>query len=156
MQKITPCLWFNNNGEEAINFYASIFNDCKITNKKYYGEAGPGPKGSLLAATFQMEGQEFMVLNGGPIFQFSPAISFFVKCSTQEEVDNFWNKLSAEGQEQQCGWVTDKFGVSWQIVPSILGELLDDPDEIKSQKVMYAMLQMKKIIISDLKAAYEK
>src|SRR5438874_12970103 len=128
MQKIRPFLWFDGKAEEAMNFYVSIFKNSKIVSIMRYGEAGPGPKGTVMACTFELEGQEFMALNGGPHFTFSPAISFFVNCETQQEVDQLWEKLSAGGQKQNCGWLTDKYGVSWQIVPTILGELLRDQD----------------------------
>jgi predicted 3-demethylubiquinone-9 3-methyltransferase (glyoxalase superfamily) len=154
-QKITPFLWFDDNAEEAINFYTSIFKDSKITNVSRYGEVGPGPKGSLMTATFQLHGQEFIALNGGPMFKFTEAVSFFVKCKTQEEIDDFWEKLSAGGQKSQCGWLKDKFGLSWQIVPPILGELLNDQDAEKSKRVMMAMMKMGKIEIQKLKDAYE-
>jgi predicted 3-demethylubiquinone-9 3-methyltransferase (glyoxalase superfamily) len=154
-QKITPFLWFDDNAEEAINFYTSIFKDSNVTNVSRYGEAGPGPKGSLMTATFQLHGQEFIALNGGPMFKFTEAVSFFVKCSTQEEIDDFWEKLSAGGQKSQCGWLKDKFGLSWQIVPPILGELLNDQDPEKSKRVMMAMMKMGKIEIQKLKDAYE-
>jgi len=136
MQKIAPCLWFDGKAEEAMNFYTGIFKNSRVVDVMRYGEAGPGPKGSVLAVTFQIEGQEFMALNGGPMFKFSPAISLFVKCETQEEVDEFWAKLSEGGQPQQCGWITDKFGVSWQIVPTVLGTMLQDKDAEKSKRVM--------------------
>ncbi len=154
MQKITPFLWFDNQAEEAINFYTSIFKNSKIVNVSRYGEAGPGPKGTVMTATMQIEGQEFMVLNGGPQYKFTEAISFFVNCKTQEEVDMLWAKLSDGGEEGPCGWLKDKFGVSWQIIPTALGELLGDPDPVKAQNVMRAMLQMKKIDISKLKEAH--
>ena len=156
MQKITPFLWFDNNAEEAANFYISIFKNSKILNISRYGEAGPGPKGSVMSATFELEGQKFMALNGGPQFTFSPAISFFVNCETQPEVDELWEKLSAGGKKNRCGWLQDKFGVSWQIVPSILGKLLQDKDREKSKRVMQAMLQMDKLNIAGLKQAYER
>ena len=155
MQKITPFLWFNDNAEEAMNFYVSIFKDSRIVNTRRYGEAGPGPKGSVMTGTFQLEGQEFYALNGGPMFTFSQAISFLVDCQTQQEVDELWEKLSAGGEIQQCGWLKDRFGISWQIIPSILGELLGDKDSEKAGRVMQAMLQMKKIDIKTLKQAYE-
>src|SRR5690348_278964 len=123
MQKITPCLWFDDNAEEAMNFYASIFNNSEITGVTRYGEAGPGPKGSVMSVTAVLDGEEFMALNGGPVFTFSPATSFFVACATQAEVDMFWEKLGAGGEYQQCGWLKDKYGVSWQIVPTLLLEL---------------------------------
>ncbi len=153
MQKITPFLWFDGNAEEAVNFYTSIFKNSKIGSISRYGEGGPGPKGTVMSATFQLDGQEFMALNGGPVFTFSPAISFFVNCETQEEVDVLWEKLSEGGEKQRCGWLKDKYGVSWQIIPSALGELLNDKDAGKSEKVMTAMLQMDKIDIGKLKQA---
>jgi predicted 3-demethylubiquinone-9 3-methyltransferase (glyoxalase superfamily) len=154
MQKITPFLWFDGKAEEAVNFYTSIFKNSKIKNISRYGEAGPGPKGTAMSATFQLEGQDFMALNGGPQFTFSPAISFFVNCQTQEEVDELWEKLSAGGETQRCGWLKDKYGVSWQIIPSALGEMLHDKDPEKSKNVMKAMLQMDKIDVKGLKQAY--
>ncbi len=156
MQKITPFLWFDNQAEEAINLYVSVFKNSKILSVSHYGEAGPGPAGAVMTATFQLEGQEFMALNGGPDHKFTEAISLFVDCKTQAEVDELWEKLSEGGEQGPCGWLKDRFGLSWQIVPSILGELLDDPDPVKSQRVMQAMLQMSKIDIADLKAAYEQ
>jgi predicted 3-demethylubiquinone-9 3-methyltransferase (glyoxalase superfamily) len=155
MQKITPFLWFDNQAEEAMNFYVSIFKNSKIVSVSRYGDAGPGPKGSVMTATFQLDGQEFIALNGGPHFKFTEAISLFVKCQTQQEVDDFWEKLSQGGQKSQCGWLKDKFGLSWQIVPTILGELLGDKDREKSKRVMQAMLQMTKIDIEGLKRASE-
>ncbi|HUC29641.1 MAG TPA: VOC family protein [Candidatus Acidoferrum sp.] len=155
MQKITPFLWFDNQAEEAMNFYTSIFKNSKVGRVSRYGDAGPGPKGAVMSATFQLEGQEFMALNGGPLFQFTPAVSFFVNCETQEEVDHFWEKLSAGGKQEQCGWLKDKFGLSWQIVPSILGKLLGDKDPAKASRVMQAMLQMIKLDIAALKKAAE-
>lgn len=156
MQKITPFLWFDGNAEEAMNFYVSIFKNAKTGNISRYGDGGPGPKGSVMSATFQLEGQEFFVLNGGPMFSFSPAISFLVDCKTQEEVDELWEKLSEGGEKQRCGWLKDKFGLSWQIIPSELGKLMSDPDPAKSQRVMQAMMQMDKINIAGLKRAYEQ
>ena len=156
MQKITTFLWFDNQAEEAINFYTSIFKNSKILSVSRYGEGGPGQPGTVMTATFQLEGQEFMALNGGPEFKFTEAISFFVTCQGQAEVDELWGKLSAGGEEGQCGWLKDKFGVSWQIVPTALGELLGDKDAGKAAKVMQAMLQMKKIDIAGLKQAYEQ
>jgi predicted 3-demethylubiquinone-9 3-methyltransferase (glyoxalase superfamily) len=156
MKNITPFLWFDDNAEEAVNFYTSIFKNSKIGTVSRYGEGGPGPKGSVMSATFQLNGQEFMALNGGPVFTFSPAISFFVNCESQQEVDDLWDKLSDGGEIEQCGWLKDKFGISWQIIPTILGELLNDKDPEKSSRVMNAMLQMKKIDISGLKQAYEQ
>jgi predicted 3-demethylubiquinone-9 3-methyltransferase (glyoxalase superfamily) len=156
MQKITPFLWFNGNAEDAMHFYTSIFKNSKVGRITRWGEGGPGPKGAVMSVTFQLDGQEFMALNGGPQFSFSPAISFFVNCETQEEIDELWEKLSAGGQKQRCGWLQDKFGVSWQIIPSILGKLLHDSDPAKSKKVMQAMLQMDRLDISRLKRAYEQ
>ncbi|MGH6816008.1 MAG: VOC family protein [Hyphomicrobiaceae bacterium] len=155
-QKIVPFLWFDGNAEEAVNFYVSTFKNSKILTVMRYGEAGPGPKGSVMSATFQLEGQEFIALNGGPQFKFTEAISLFVTCETQEEVDGLWKKLSAGGQTQQCGWLKDKFGLSWQIIPSALGEMLQDKDAEKSKRVMQAMLQMDKIDIKRLRQAYDE
>ena len=156
MQKITPFLWFNDQAEEAMNFYVSIFKSSKVGRVTRYGEAGPGPKGSVMSATFQLEGQEFMALNGGPHFSFTPAISFFVNCETQEEVDELWQKLSAGGKKDRCGWLKDKYGLSWQIIPSALGKLMGDQNAAKAQKVMKAMLQMDKIDIAHLQQAYDE
>src|SRR3984893_10566078 len=153
MQKITPCLWFNNNAEEAVKFYPSRGYTRKIGAIARYGEAGPGPKGTVMVATFQLDGQEFLALNGGPQFTFSPAISFLVNCEAQEEVDELWEKLSEGGEKQRCGWLKDKYGVSWQIVPTALGKMMQDKDAEKSQRVMKAMLQMTKIDIEGLKRA---
>jgi len=154
MQKITPFLWFDDRAEEAVNFYTSIFKNSKVRSISRYGEDVPGPKGKVITASFQLAGQEFMALNGGPTFTFSPAISFFVNCETQAEVDEFWERLSEGGEKGQCGWLKDKFGVSWQIVPTALGELLNSRDAEKSHRVMQAMLQMGKIDIAGLKRAY--
>jgi predicted 3-demethylubiquinone-9 3-methyltransferase (glyoxalase superfamily) len=156
MQKITPFLWFNDQAEEAMNFYTLIFKNSKPGSITRYGEAGPGPKGAVMSATFQLEGQEFMALNGGPQFTFSPAISFYVNCETQEEVDALWAKLTEEGEEVQCGWLTDKFGLSWQIVPAGLIELLYSQEAEKSARAMQAMLQMKKLDIGKIRQAYEQ
>jgi predicted 3-demethylubiquinone-9 3-methyltransferase (glyoxalase superfamily) len=156
MQKITPFLWFDGKAEEAANFYVSIFRDSKVVSVTRYGEAGPGPKGTAMSVIFRLEGQEFFALNGGPQFTFTPAISFFVSCETQQEVDELWEKLSAGGQKNRCGWLTDKFGLSWQIIPSILGKMLQDKDAGKSTKVMQAMMQMDKIDIMGLKRAYDQ
>jgi predicted 3-demethylubiquinone-9 3-methyltransferase (glyoxalase superfamily) len=155
MQKITPFLWFDNNAEEAMNLYVSVFKNSKIVNVSRYGEAGPGPKGSVMVGTFQIEGQQFLALNGGPQYKFTPAVSFVVNCETQQEVDHFWEKLSEGGRTDQCGWLQDKFGLSWQVVPTILGQLLGDKDPAKSQGVMKAMLQMTKIDIARLQQAYD-
>lgn len=157
MQKITPFLWFNDNAEEAINFYTSVFKDAKILNISRYGDAGPGPKGTVMTATIELEGQKFMVLNGGPMFQFTEAISFFVNCKTQDEVNYFWDKLTADGgQPSQCGWLKDKYGLSWQIVPETLMQLMGDKDPKKANNVMRAMLKMGKIDIKKLQEAYDE
>jgi len=156
MQKITPFLWFDDKAEEAANFYVSIFQDSKLVNIVRYGDAGPGPKGSVMIATFQLDGQEFTALNGGPQFTFSPAISFVVDCKTQHEVDDLWERLSEGGEKLQCGWLRDKYGLSWQIVPSVLPELMRTTDEKRSQNVMKAMLQMTKIDIEHLQQAYDE
>jgi predicted 3-demethylubiquinone-9 3-methyltransferase (glyoxalase superfamily) len=156
MQKITPFLWFDGNAEEAINFYVAIFKNSKISSIARYGEAGPGPKGTVMTAAFQLDGQEFVALNGGPQFKFTEAISFWVRCETQEEIDEMWEKLSAGGAKGRCGWLKDKYGLSWQVVLPILGEMLQDKDAKKSQRVMTAMLQMDKIDISLLRKAYER
>jgi predicted 3-demethylubiquinone-9 3-methyltransferase (glyoxalase superfamily) len=155
-QKITPFLWFDGRAEEAANFYTSIFKNSKIKTISRYGEAGPGPVGSVMSVIFELEGQQFYALNGGPQFHFTPAISFFVDCKTQAEVDELWEKLSEGGRTDRCGWLTDKFGLSWQIIPSALGEMLGDKDPVKSQRVMKAMLEMTKIDIAGLKRAYEQ
>lgn len=149
MQKITPFLWFDGQAEEAMNFYVSIFKNSKVLSVM-------GPKGAAISVTFQLDGQEFIALNGGPQFTFSPAVSFFINCETQEEIDDLWAKLSAGGEEQPCGWVKDRFGLSWQVIPPILGKLIQDKDPQKSGRVMKAMLQMKKIDIQGLKQAYEQ
>jgi predicted 3-demethylubiquinone-9 3-methyltransferase (glyoxalase superfamily) len=155
MQKITPFLWFNDNAEEAANLYVSIFKNSKIGNITRYGDAGPGPKGSAMSVTFQLEGQDFYALNGGPKFPFTPAISLFVNCYSQEEVDQLWEKLSTGGRKDRCGWLQDKFGLSWQIIPTDLGKMLGDKDPEKSKRVMQAMLMMDKIDIKKLKQAYD-
>ena len=159
MQKITPFLWFDGKAEEAANYYVSIFSavggkNSKVLNVSRYGEAGPGPKGTAMGVTFQLDGQEFYALNGGPQFKFTEAISLFVNCETQEEVDDLWEKLSKGGEKSQCGWLKDKYGLSWQIVPTALGQMLGDKDPQKSRRVMEAMLQMSKIDVKALKAAY--
>jgi predicted 3-demethylubiquinone-9 3-methyltransferase (glyoxalase superfamily) len=154
VQKITPFLWFDNNAEEAMKFYTAVFENSKIGKVTHYPEGSPGPAGTLMTGTFQIEGQEFIVLNGGPLFKFTEAISFVVNCETQEEVDRCWEKLTADGgQEVECGWLKDKFGLSWQIVPTILFALMADKDPEKSKRVMQAMLKMKKIDIEGLKRA---
>ena len=158
MQKITPFLWFDDRAEEAASFYTSIFKNSKIVNIARYGDAGAQvtgrPKGTVMTVAFQLEGEEFVAINGGPHFKFTEAISFVVNCQTQHEVDEYWKKLSDGGREVQCGWLKDKYGLSWQIVPTILSEMLNDPDPKKSERVMKAMLQMKKIDIKGLKQAY--
>lgn len=155
MQKITPCLWFDKQAEEAAKFYVSIFKNSKIGRVTRYGEKGPGPKGSVMTVTFQLDGQEFTALNGGPIFKFTEAVSFVVNCRTQREVDELWEKLSEGGKEVECGWLKDKYGLSWQIVPIVLYEMLTDPDPAKTERVMQALLRMKKLSIEDLKRAYK-
>ena len=156
MQKIAPFLWFDDQAEQAMNFYVSIFKNSKVLSVTRYGDAGPGPKGTVMTARFRLEGQEFITLNGGPLFKFTEAISFVVNCDRQEEVDEFWEKLSEGGEKSRCGWLKDKFGVSWQIVPTVLGEMLEDKETEKSQRVMKAMLQMDKIDIEGLKRAYQQ
>lgn len=156
MQKITPFLWFDNQAEEAMKFYVSIFKNSKVVTVARYGDAGPGPKGSVMTAVFELDGQEFIALNAGPRFKFTEAISFVVNCDTQEEVDAFWEKLSEGGEIQMCGWLKDKYGLSWQIVPTILGKLMQDKDAKKANRVMNAMLQMKKFDIKTLKQAYDQ
>jgi len=156
MQKITPFLWFDGKAEEAMNFYVSIFKHSKVVRVTRYGDAGPGPKGTVMSATFQLEGQDFYALNGGPQFKFTPAISLFVNCETQQEVDELWEKLSAGGRKDQCGWLQDKYGLSWQIVPTTLEKLLGDKDPAKANRVMQAMMQMKKIDIKGLQQAYDR
>jgi predicted 3-demethylubiquinone-9 3-methyltransferase (glyoxalase superfamily) len=153
MQKITPFLWFDTQAEEAMNFYLSIFKNTKVLSVNRYGEGGPGPKGSVMTASFVLDGQEFVALNGGPHYKFTPAISFVVSCESQEEVDAYWDQLSAGGREDQCAWLQDKFGVSWQIVPKVLVTLLSDPNPAKAQRVMAAMMKMKKIDIAALQRA---
>ena len=155
MKKITPFLWFDDKAEEAMNFYVSIFKNSKVGSVTRYGEAGPGPKGSVMTATFTLDGQDFIALNGGPHFKFTEAISFSVDCKTQEEVDELSEKLSQGGQKSRCGWLKDKFGLWWQVVPTILSRLMADKDPQKAQRVMEAMLQMDKIDIEPLQRAYE-
>ena len=155
MQKITPFLWFDTQAEAAAKFYASVFPNSKILKTARYGEAGPGPKGSVMTVEFELDGQRMIALNGGPQFKFTEAISLSVDCNDQKEVDHYWTKLSQGGQESMCGWLKDKYGLSWQVNPSILGKLLSDKDAKKAQRVMEAMLKMKKIDIAALKAAAE-
>ena len=156
MQKITPFLWFDSQAEDAVKLYTSIFDNSKIGKIVRYGDGGPGPKGSVMTIAFELDGQEFTALNGGPAHKFSEAISFVVNCESQEEVDKLWAKLSDGGEEGVCGWLKDRFGVSWQIVPTVLPELLNDPDPVKAKRVMEAMLNMKKIDIQALRRAHEQ
>ncbi len=154
---ITPFLWFDDNAEEAMNFYVSTFKNSKVISGNHYGEAGPGEKDSVMTVTFELDGQRFIALNGGPVpeFTFSPAISFLVSCETQQEVDDLWERLSEGGQKRQCGWLSDKYGLTWQIVPSVLGDLLGDEDDEKANRVMQAMRQMTKLDIAILQKAYD-
>lgn len=156
MQKITPFLWFDGKAEEAAKFYVSIFKNSKILSVNRYGEAGPGPKGTVMVVRFQLDGQEFLALNGGPQFTFSPAVSLVANCETQAEVDALWEKLSAGGKKQNCGWLTDKYGLSWQIVPTLVGELMQDKDAEKTNRVMRAIMGMNKLEIAGLKRAYDQ
>jgi predicted 3-demethylubiquinone-9 3-methyltransferase (glyoxalase superfamily) len=156
MQKITTFLWFDDQAEEAMNFYTSIFKNSKVVSVSRYPEGGPGKPGTVMTGTFQIEGQEFIALNGGPEFKFNPAISLYVNCETQEEVDQLWEKLSAGGDPGPCGWLTDKFGLSWQIVPTVLGQLMGDKDPERAKRVMQAMLQMTKLDIAGLRRAYQE
>ena len=155
MQKINTFLWFDNQAEEAANYYVSIFKNSKILATARYGDAGPGPKGSIMTVKFQLEGQEFVALNGGPLFKFTEAISLVVNCESQQEVDELWRKLSAGGQPSRCGWLKDKFGLSWQIVPVGLQRLLQDKDPVRSRRVMDALMKMNKLDIAELTRAYE-
>lgn len=155
MQKIATCLWFEDNAEEAALFYTTLFSNSRIVSNMRYTEAGPGPKGDVLAVTFELDGQEFFALNGGTVMQHSPAISMFVKCGTQEEVDRLWAGLGEGGQPQQCGWIADKYGVSWQIVPTVLMDMLQDADTTRAARVMQAMLQMIKLDIATLQRAFD-
>jgi predicted 3-demethylubiquinone-9 3-methyltransferase (glyoxalase superfamily) len=156
MPKISPFLWFDTQAEEAANFYTSIFKNSKIVKVSRYGEGAPGTKGSVMTVAFTLDGQEFTALNGGPLFKFTEAISFIVNCNTQEEVDSYWTKLLEGGEESRCGWLKDKYGLSWQIIPTILGKMLSDPNPQKAKRVMGAMLAMKKIDIAGLKKAYDQ
>ncbi len=156
MPKITPFLWFDNQAEEAARHYTSIFKNSRILDVQRYGDAGPGQKGTAMVVTFELEGQRFIALNGGPEFTFNEAVSLYTDCSTQDEVDELWYKLSDGGEEGSCGWLKDKYGLSWQIIPAALTEMLGDPDSDKSSRVMQAMLKMKKIDIKGLKDAYDR
>ena len=156
MKKIVPFLWFDNQAVEAVKFYISVFKNSKIQNISYTGDESTGSKKSVMMVTFQLNGQDFMALNGGPVFKFSPAISLFVNCENQNEVDFLWEKLSEGGEKGQCGWLTDKYGISWQIVPTILGILMADKDQVRVARVIHAMLQMGKLDIAKLKMAYEQ
>jgi len=155
MQKITTYLWFNDNAEEAVNFYVSLFNDSKIISVVRHREGGPGPTGQAFFITFQLDGQQFYALNGGPMFKFTEAISLYVNCRTQEEIDALWEKLTAEGEESHCGWLKDKYGLSWQIIPATLGEMMQDADPVRAGRVMQAVLQMNKMDIAKLQEAYD-
>ncbi|HEY7728682.1 MAG TPA: VOC family protein [Candidatus Eisenbacteria bacterium] len=154
MQKITACLWFDGEAEEAARFYASIFRNSRVGRIARYGEGGPRPKGSVLTVEFQLDGQKFLALNGGPQFKFTEAVSFIVNCETQKEADRMWDELSAGGEEVQCGWLKDRYGVSWQIVPTILGRMMSDPDPARTERVLQAVLRMKKLDIKALREAY--
>jgi predicted 3-demethylubiquinone-9 3-methyltransferase (glyoxalase superfamily) len=153
MQKITPCLWFDTEGEEAAQFYTSVFPNSRIVEVTRYGSAGPRPEGTVMTVSFELDGQRFIALNGGPDFTFNEAISLEVDCDSQDEVDEYWNALAEGGEEGPCGWLKDKYGVSWQIVPTVLTELISDPDQEKAQRVMAAMLKMRKIEIDELEKA---
>lgn len=155
MQRITPFLWFDNNAEEAMNFYVSVFKNSRVGRVTRYGDAGPGPAGTVMTVEFELDGQEFVGLNGGPHFQFTEAVSFTVRCETQEEIDYYWDKLSEGGATSRCGWLKDKFGLSWQVEPRILGDLMADKDPVKAKRVMEAMLKMDKIDIEPIRRAYE-
>jgi predicted 3-demethylubiquinone-9 3-methyltransferase (glyoxalase superfamily) len=154
MQKIAPCLWFDGNAEEAADFYMSVFPASRIATTLHYTDAGPGPAGKVVAITFELEGQEFMALNGGPQYTFTPAISLFVHCESQQEVDHYWSKLLDGGEPVACGWLRDRFGVSWQIAPNVLLEMLRDPDRAKASRVMAQMMKMVKLDIAPLEQAY--
>lgn len=155
MPSTTPCLWFDTQGEDAANFYVSVFPNSRIVRVPRYGEAGPGPEGSAMTVEFELDGQAYTALNGGPQFTFNEAVSFQIDCSDQDEVDYYWSRLGEGGEEGPCGWVKDKYGLSWQVIPAALPKLLSDPDPAKSQAAMKAMLGMKKIVVADLEAAYD-
>jgi predicted 3-demethylubiquinone-9 3-methyltransferase (glyoxalase superfamily) len=156
MQKVTTCLWYNNEAEEAAKFYVSIFKNSTLGVISLYGEAGPGPKGSVMVVTFYLDGREFMALNGGPYFKLTEAMSLVVNCETQEEVDEYWEKLSEGGEKSRCGWLKDRYGLSWQVVPTILGKLMQDENQEKTNRVMQAMLKMEKLEVEGLKQAFEQ
>lgn len=155
MKKITPFLWFDNNAEEAMNYYISIFKNSKVLTVTHYKEGGPMPAGTVMTAAFELDGQEFVALNGGPLYKFTEAVSFSINCDTQQEIDHYWDKLSKGGETQMCGWLKDKFGLSWQVVPTKLGQYFDDKDPARAQRVMKAMLKMQKFDIRKLEEAYE-
>ncbi len=155
MPKLTSCLWFDTEGEDAANFYVSVFPNSRIVNVSRYGDAGPRPSGSVMTVDFELDGHPFMALNGGPEFTFNEAVSFVVDCADQDEVDHYWTRLSEGGEEGPCGWLKDRFGLSWQVVPAALGELASDPDPAKSQAVIKAMLGMRKLVVAELQAAYD-
>jgi predicted 3-demethylubiquinone-9 3-methyltransferase (glyoxalase superfamily) len=155
MPKLTSCLWFDTEGEDAANFYVSVFPNSRIVNVARYGEAGPRPAGSVMTVDFELDGKPFMALNGGPEFTFNEAVSFVIDCADQDEVDYYWTKLSEGGEAGPCGWLKDRFGLSWQVVPAALGELASDPDPAKSQAVIKAMLGMRKLVVAELQAAYD-
>jgi predicted 3-demethylubiquinone-9 3-methyltransferase (glyoxalase superfamily) len=155
MQKITPFLWFNDQAEEAANFYVSLFKDSKVDTVTRYGDSGPGPKGSVMTVTFTLAGEEFIALNGGPQFTFTEAISFVVNCETQQEIDSYWDKLSEGGQQIECGWLKDRYGLAWQIVPTYLGEVMKEKDQAKMDRTMKAVMKMKKLDVAGLKKAAE-
>jgi predicted 3-demethylubiquinone-9 3-methyltransferase (glyoxalase superfamily) len=155
MRKITPCLWFDNEADKAANFYVSVFKNSKITAVSHYGEGMPLPKGTVLEVSFQLNGEDFLALNGGPLFTFSPAISFVVNCETQEEIDDLWTKVSADEQSEQCGWLKDKYGLSWQIVPSVLSAMISSKEPAKRDRVLAALMKMKKLDIAALQRAYD-
>lgn len=156
MTRITPMLWFDHQAEEAAQFYTSIFRNSRITGLSCYGDAGPGPKGSIMVVSFELDGQPFTALNGGPHFKFTEAVSFVVNCANQQEVDHYWDRLLEGGAPQQCGWLKDRFGLSWQVVPTAVIDMLSDPDTVKSQRAMQAVMQMIKIDIAQVRDAYER
>ncbi len=155
MKNISTCLWFDTQAEDAAQFYVSMFKNSRVTGISRYGDAGPGPKGKVMTVSFNIDGREFLALNGGPHFKFTPAVSMIVNCDTQAEIDDYWNKLTKEGSPQQCGWLTDKFGLSWQIVPTALADMMTDPDAEKANRVMGAIMEMVKLDIGELEKAFE-